>query len=133
MASAKNGTKKTLIEEMQGRASWLASHADALSCYGQKKEADVEWLRAGGCAEEVACLLDADNQSVEAAVQFVSAASCFARVKHYSHAVALLRSALSFPLREVYRHEVEGLLEKWLPKAKNQLRRQARKQPVAVS
>ena len=132
MARGRIGTKSKLLEEMLSKTSWLVSHAMALADQGRTKEAAAEWLRAARREEQVACLLEAEGHDLEAAVHHVSAASCYARADHYVHAVAPLRSALSFPLRPTYRREIEKLLQDWLPKAKRQLRRQAHKKPAGV-
>ncbi|MBI1831299.1 MAG: hypothetical protein HYR84_07615 [Planctomycetes bacterium] len=90
-------------------------------------------MRAALCEKEVACLLEAEGEDLEAAIHYVSAASCYARAQQYADAIPLLRAALSFTLRDSHRKEVEALLKEWLPKAKRDLRKQARKQPAAVS
>src|SRR5688500_11809622 len=105
MPRAKNGTKSKLLEEMLSRTSWLVSHAMTLTDQGRDQEAETEWLRAAEREVEVACLLQAEGHEMEAAVHHVGAASCYARVLRYVHAVALLRSALSFSLRTAYRRE----------------------------
>jgi hypothetical protein len=129
MAGTKNGTKATLLEKLLGETSRRILHAMALP----PAEAEAEWLRAAACEKEVACLLDAGKQDVEAATHYVSAASCYARAQRYSEAVPLLRSALSFSLRAGFRSEVETLLKKWAPKAKKQLRQQAGSKPATRS
>jgi hypothetical protein len=133
MARGINATKSKLLEDMLSKTSWLVSHAMALTDQGSSEEAGSEWLRAAIHEEQVACLLEAEGHDLEAAVHHVSAASCYVRVERYVRAVALLRSALSFPLRPAYRREVEKMLQSLLPKAKQQLRRQARKEPATVS
>jgi hypothetical protein len=133
MARGKNGTKPKWLEEMLSKTSWHVSHAMALSDQGRSAEAVKEWLRAAYREEQVACLLEAENHDLEAAVHHVSAASCYARAKVFVHAVGNLRSALSFSLRKAYRAEVEKLLRAWLPKAKKQLRRQEKKVPATSS
>jgi hypothetical protein len=122
----RNGVKSKLLEAMLGNTSWLVSHAMALNEEGRAQEAETEWLRAGQHEEQVACLLEAEGHDTEAGVHHVSAASCYARVHDYVRAVTLLRSALSFTLRQAYRREVEKLLDEWRPKARKQLRRHAR-------
>jgi hypothetical protein len=68
MPRTKNGTRPTLLDTMLDEASWLITHADSLNCYGRKKEAQAEWLRAATCEEQVACLLEAEGQDLEAAI-----------------------------------------------------------------
>ena len=132
MRNGKNGTKPALLERMLDEASWSVSRALGLTAV-DSDEADAEWLRAASRETDVACLLEARKQQTEAAIHYVSAASCHARLGQFSHAVPLLRSALSFKLRDAYRRRVEKLLKEWLPKAEKQLRRKTRKKPVAVS
>ncbi len=62
---------------MLDEASWLLSHAQALTDYGRTAEAAAELARAASCEEQAAGLLDADGQEPEAAMHRVSAASCF--------------------------------------------------------
>jgi hypothetical protein len=129
MTGTKNGVKKKLLDTLLEEASGRILHAMALSV----TEAETEWLRAAVGEEELACLLEAEGRDREAAVHYVSAGSCYARVRQFVRAVALLRSALSFSLRDVYRREIEKLLKDWLPKAKKQLRGRARKQAAPRS
>jgi hypothetical protein len=128
----KNGTPSKLLEDMLRESSWHVSHALALSEQGRSEEARTAWLAAAEREERVACLLEAEGHEVETAVHYVSAASCLARVADYVHAVALVRCALSFALRPAYQREVEKLLQGWLSKAKQQLRRQESKRPARV-
>jgi hypothetical protein len=125
-----------LIDTVLGEASWVLSHAQALEDEG-REEAPAEWARAAVCAEQAASLLDASGQSLEAAIQRVSAASCLERVGEYSRAVTLLRAALSAPLREDFRARVEHLLARCLAQAHKALSkagpRKLRKQSPAAS
>jgi hypothetical protein len=133
MASEKNGTRLQLLDALRSETSGRILRAMALVAQDAIVEAEVEWLHAAAGEEQVACLLEAEGHDLEAAVHRVSAASCFARVQQYSHAVTQLRAALSFSLRPKYRQEIEGLLKKWLSKAKAQVRKEIRKQPTPVS
>jgi hypothetical protein len=128
MAITKNGTKSTLLDRLIQEASRKNLRAMAAPASQAKKQ----WLDAASCEEELACLFEAEKKEIAAAIHYVSAASCFANAKQYFRAVSLLRAALSFSLREGPRREAEKMLKDWLPKAKSQLRRQARKQPAAV-
>jgi hypothetical protein len=123
MSRPKSKTAPELIDQMQGEASWLLSHAQALTDYGRTEEAAVEWARASACAEEVACLLDTEGQEGEAATQRVSAASCHEKVGQYARAVTLLRAALSSVLPDDYRARVEQQLTRCLAQAQKELRR----------
>jgi hypothetical protein len=115
------------IEEMLGEASWLLSHAQALSDYGRQEEAAAELARAASCEEQVASLLDADGQEREAAIHRVSAASCFEKLGQSVRAVTLLRAALSAPLYDDYRAEVQLLLARCFVGARKELGRPSRR------
>jgi hypothetical protein len=92
---------------------------------GRQEEAHAELARAAQCEEQVACLLDTAGRLQEAGVHRVSAASCQEQIGHYTHTVTLLRAALSVPLPEDYRHEVEQLLARCLTRARKELIRPA--------
>jgi len=126
MPRSKGKVSATLIDQMEGEASWLLSHAQALTDYGRQEEAAVEFGRAAACEEQAACLLDADGQELEAAIHRVSAASCCERLRQFTRAVTLLRAALSGPLREEYRARIEELLARCLTQAQKDLRRAAK-------
>jgi len=136
MSNPKAKPSGTLSDRMQGEASWLLSHAQALSDYGRDDDAALEYARAANCAEQAACLLDADGEVLEAAIQRVSAASCCERVGQFTRAVTLYRAALSVELRDKYRADVEQLLRRCLARAKKELsraaRRDARERPSTV-
>jgi hypothetical protein len=136
MRRPKGKPSATLIDRILGEASWLLSHAQALTDYRRPQEAAVEWARAAECEEQVACLLDADGQEREAAIHRVSAASGCEKVGQYTRAVTLLRAALSAPLYDDHRGRVKQLLTHCLAQAKSELTRAAkrtsRKQPSAV-
>ena len=112
-----------LIDYMLGEASWLLSHAQALTDYGRQEEAAAEWARAAGCEEQAACLLEADGQEREAAIHRVSAASCCETLGQYARAVTLLHAALSAALPEDYRVGVEKQLARTLAHAHKELNR----------
>jgi len=126
MPRSKGRPSASLLEQMLGEASWLLSHAQALSDYGRQEETAAELARAAACEEQVACLLDADRQELEAAIHRVSAASCYEKLRQYTRAVTLLRAALSAPLSDDYRTRVEQQLAHSLTQAHKDLRRAAR-------
>ncbi len=99
-----------LIDHMLGEASWLLSHAQALTDYGRQEEAAAEWARAASGEEQAAALLEADGQEQEAAIHRVSAASCCERLGQYARAVTLLRAALPAASPEDYRARIEQQL-----------------------
>jgi hypothetical protein len=108
---------------MLDEASWLLSHAQALGDYGRKEDEAAELARAATCEEQVACLLEADGQELEAAIHRVSAASCHEKLGQYTRAVTLLRAALSAALHADYRARVELLHARCLTQAAKELRR----------
>jgi hypothetical protein len=123
------------MEKMLDEGSWLMSHAQALADYGRADEAAVEWARAAKCEEEVACLLEADGQELEAAIHRVSAASCHDQLGQFTRGVTLLRAALSAPLTDEFRERVQGQLKNYLSAAGKELRRTSaipRRKPLSV-
>jgi tetratricopeptide (TPR) repeat protein len=113
MEVSTTGTPATL-DRLLGEASWLLSHAEALSIDGQRPEAEAELARAARCEEEAASLLDAAGREAEAATHRVSAASCYEQLGQYAQAVTLLRAALSVATTEPYRQTVTQLLARCL-------------------
>jgi tetratricopeptide (TPR) repeat protein len=136
MSRPKIKTAADLIDQMQGEASWLLSHAQALADYGRDEEAAAEWARAAACTEQVACLLETEDQEREAAIQRVSAASCHEKLGQHARAVTLLHAALSSVLPDDYRARVEQQLTRCLAQAQRGMRlasaRRARK-PSSVA
>jgi tetratricopeptide (TPR) repeat protein len=136
MSRPKNKAIPDLIDQMQGEASWLLSHAQALADYGRKEEAAAEWVRAAACAEELACLLETNGEERQAAVQRVSAASCHEKLGQHARAVTLLHAALASALPDDYRARVEQQLARCLTQAQMVLRqasiRRARKAAPAA-
>lgn len=122
MRPSKSKPAATAVDKMLGEASWLLSHAQALADYQRHEEAAAEWARAAEAEEQVACLLEANGQELEAAIHRVSAASCHERLGHYTRAVTLLRAALSGPLHDDYRVRVERLHAGCLRKARKESR-----------
>lgn len=126
----------TLVDKMLGEASWLLSHAQALTDYGRENEASAELARAASCEEQVACLLEAKGEDREAAIHRVSAATCLEKLGQYARTVTLLHAALSASLPEDYRSRIEQQLMNALTRAQKQLNRAtprgSRKQPSAV-
>jgi hypothetical protein len=127
MPRSKGKPSASLIEWMLDEASWLLSHAQALGDYGRQEEQAAELVRAACCEEQVACLLDADGQELEAAIHRVSAASCCEKLGQFVRAVTLLRAALSGPLHDDYRARVAQLLARCLAGAQKELSRAAKR------
>ncbi|HPM84186.1 MAG TPA: hypothetical protein PLF81_25960 [Candidatus Anammoximicrobium sp.] len=122
MSRSKMKSSAAVLDELLNEASWLLSHAEALSDYGRVEEAAGEWARAANCEEAVACLLDAAQRGQEAAVHRVSGASCYARLGEPARAVTLLRAALSAPLPDDYRSQIERQLADVLAETQRGLR-----------
>jgi hypothetical protein len=118
-----------VLEEMLNEASWRLSHAEALSDYGREEEAASEWARAAGCEEAVACLLDAAQRGQEAAVHRISAASCHTRLGESARSVTLLQAALSAPLPDDYRTQIERQLSEVLAQTQRGLRQRPTRKP----
>ncbi len=129
-------TPKSALDKMLTEASWLLSHAEALSDYGREEEAAAELTRAANCEEQVAYWLDAAGREQEAVVHRVSAASCYEQLGQYSRAVTLLRAALSAKITGISRRRIEEQLGRCLTRAHKELRRASprvtRKQVAAV-
>ncbi len=133
MSRSKGKPSAALIDQMLGEASWLSSHAQALTDYGRQEEAALEWARAAGCEEQVACLLEADGQEREAAIHRVSAASCSEKLRQYARAVTLLHAALSVALPDDYRARIEQQLALALGQASKELSRTIPRRPSKQS
>src|SRR5262249_61563944 len=109
-----------LIDQARREASWLLPHAQALDDYGPVEEAAGDKAGAGACEEQVACLLDADGQELEAAIHRVSAASCYEQLGQHTRAVTLLPAAPARPLHSAYPAPVEQLLPRCLAQAQKE-------------
>lgn len=100
---------KTLKETML-RKSEILSKAQAFWEIGMTETAQPLWLSAATYEEHIAPMLDALGRELEGAVHRISAASCYEKAGEPSRAVNLYRAALSGPLREDTREEVENML-----------------------
>ena len=101
---------KTLKETM-GRKSEILSKAQALWEIGMEGTAQPLWLSAATYEEHIAPMLDALGRELEGAMHRISAASCYEKAGDPSRAVNLYRAALSGPLGDDTRQEVEGMLK----------------------
>ena len=99
---------------MMAEKSAVLSKAQALAAVGLPETAQPLWAAAAALEERIASLLDAQGHELEAAVQRISAASCYQKAGDPSRATNLYRAALAGPLREVMRKEVEGMLRECL-------------------
>ena len=100
---------KTLKGTMS-RKSEILSKAQALWEIGMTETAQPLWLSAATYEEHIAPMLDALGRELEGAIHRISAASCYEKAGDPSRAVNLYRAALSGPLRDDTRQEVENLL-----------------------
>ena len=100
---------KTLKETMH-RKSEILSKAQAFWEIGMMETAQPLWLSAANYEEHIAPMLDALGRELEGAIHRISAASCYEKAGDPSRAVNLYRAALSGPLRDDTRQEVENLL-----------------------
>ena len=100
---------KTLKETMHQKSEIL-SKAQALWEVGMTETAQPLWLTAANYEEHIAPMLDAVGHELEGAIYRISAASCYEKTGDPSRAVNPYRAALSGPLREDTRQEVEDML-----------------------
>ena len=100
---------KTLKETMS-RKSEILSKARALWEVGMTETAQPLWLSAATYEEHIAPMLDVLGRELEGAIHRISAASCYEKAGEPSRAVNLYRAALSGPLRDDTRQEVESML-----------------------
>lgn len=130
MAKAKAKRTVTLVEELMAEASFVLSKAQAFQAMGMGETAQALWLSAASLQERIAPLLDADGETLEAAVYRMSAASCYEKAGDFSRAVNLYQAALAGPLHEGTRKEVEGMVAACLARMKAGLSGR-KKRPVA--
>ena len=110
---------KTLKETMH-RKSEILSKAQALSNIGTSETAQSLWLSAATYEEHIALMLDVLGRELEGALHRISAASCYEKAGEPSRAVNLYRAALSGPLREDTREDVENMLSACLAALDNE-------------
>ena len=110
---------KTLKETMR-RKSEILSKAQAFWEVGMTETAQPLWLTAANYEEHIAPMLDALGRELEGAMHRISAASCYEKAGDASRAVNLYRAALSGPLREDTRREVENMLSACLVELNSQ-------------
>ena len=109
MSNPKKQYTQTLKETML-RKSEILSKAQAFWEIGMKETAQPLWLSAATYEEHIAPMLDALGRELEGAIHRISAASCYEKAGETSRAVNLYRAALSGPLREDTRENVENML-----------------------
>lgn len=108
MAKSKVITKK--LEKLIDKKSYHLSKAQALSDMGMEETARPLWATAARLEEEIAPYLEKLGRHNEAALHRISAASCFDSAGEFSRAANLYRAALSGPLRDDVRRDVEKML-----------------------
>lgn len=124
MSSTISTTYTEVVKELMGKKSYLLSKAQALSDIGMIETAQPLFLSVAGYEERIAALLDTDGRELEAAIHRISAASCYAKADHLSHAVNLYRAALAGPLQSNTRADVLKLLGDCLTQFAQQSSRQ---------
>ena len=98
------------LKEIMSRKSEILSKAQALSDIGTSETAQSLWLSAATYEEHIAPMLDGLGRELEGAIHRISAASCYEKAGNPARAVNLYRAALSGPLRDDTRQEVENML-----------------------
>ena len=110
---------KTLKETMQ-RKSHILLKAQAFWEVGMTEMAQPLWVSAATYEEHIAPMLDASGRELEGSMHRISAASCYEKAGEPSRAVNLYRAALSGPLREDTREDVENMLNACLAALDNE-------------
>ncbi|MBI3947463.1 MAG: hypothetical protein HY321_16190 [Armatimonadetes bacterium] len=98
------------LEEVMGEKSYILSKAQAFSEMGMAETAHPLWASAGAYEERIAPLLDLLGRDLEASAHRISAASCYEKAGDPSRAANLYRAALSGPLAEDVRGDVQRML-----------------------
>ena len=98
------------LKATMNQKSEILSKAQALWEVGMTETAQSLWLSAANYEEHIAPMLDALGRELEGAIHRISAASCYEKAGDPSRAVNLYRAALSGPLRDDTREEVENML-----------------------
>ena len=110
MPTAKTESYTKTLKETMHRKSEILSKAQALWEVGMTETAQPLWLSAANYEEYIAPMLDALGRELEGAIHRISAASCYEKAGDPSRAVNLYRAALSGPLRDDARQDVEHKL-----------------------
>ena len=100
----------TALKETMHRKSEILSKAQAFWEIGMTETAQPLWVSAATYEAHIAPMLDALGRELEGAMHRISAASCYQKAEEPSRAVNLYRAALSGPLREDTREDVENML-----------------------
>lgn len=98
------------LKEMMSQKSKILSQAQTLSDIGIPETAQVLWQSAAQHEEHIAPMLDVLGRELDATIHRISAASCYEKAGDLGRAVNLYRAALSGPLRDDTRVDVEKML-----------------------
>ena len=120
MPNPKTKPYPKILKAAMNQKSEILSKAQALWEVGMTETAQPLWLSAANYEEHIAPMLDALGRELEGAIHRISAASCYEKAGDPSRAVNLYRAALSGPLREDTRQEVENMVHVCLVALKNQ-------------
>ena len=110
MSTPKTKPYTKALERTMRRKSEILSKAQTFWEIGMTETAQPLWLSAATYEEHIAPMLDALGRELEAAIHRMSAASCYEKAGDPSRAVNLYRAALSGPLREDTREDVENMI-----------------------
>ena len=110
MLNGKTKPYTKALKKVMLRKSEILSKAQAFWEVGMQETAQPLWLSAATYEEHIAPLLDALGRELEGALHRISAASCYEKAGDPSRAINLYRAALSGPLRDNTRQEVENML-----------------------
>ena len=110
MAKSKLKPYTKTLKDLMDKKSTVLSKAQAFADIGMRETAEPLWATAASYEERIAPLLDSLGRDLEAAVHRISAASCYQKAGEGSRAANLYRAALSGPLRESTRKDVQRML-----------------------
>ena len=110
MSTQKTKPYTKALKGIMLRKSEILSKAQAFWEIGMKETAQPLWLSAANYEEHIAPMLDVLGRELEESMHRISAASCYEKGGDLSRAVNLYRAALSGPLRDDTREEVEVML-----------------------
>ena len=110
MSNTKTKPYTKTLKETMSRKSEILSKAQALWEVGMTETAQPLWRTAANYEEHIAPMLDTIGRELEGAMHRISAASCYEKAGNPSRAVNLYRAALSGPLHDDTRKEVENML-----------------------
>ena len=114
MSASKTKPYTKTLKAMMRRKSEILSKAQVFAEIDMKETAQPIWLSAAGYEERIAPMLDVLGRELEGAVHRISAASCYEKAGDPSRAVNLYRAALSGPLHDDTRREIENMLSRCL-------------------